>query len=166
MTCVTSDGDAAIAGRVLGPGHGGRRSIGDEVERRAAVHLDRLALEVREHEHRCAVGRLLAPPAPPRPVPLAADGAQHGAPHDGCAVAQDPRDLGGVLLLGLEQPAVQVLAAQPERVLLALVDTRDESVDGHPHIARHPAHPCLLRSLAASSPPPRRASMPALCDAR
>ena len=40
-------------------------AVGHEVERRAALHLDRLARVVREHEHRVVVRRLVTPPAVP-----------------------------------------------------------------------------------------------------
>ena len=40
-------------------------AVGDEVEGRAALHLERRARVVRQHEHRHVVGRVVAPPALP-----------------------------------------------------------------------------------------------------
>ncbi|MBW3613464.1 MAG: hypothetical protein KY392_06355, partial [Chloroflexi bacterium] len=60
----------------------GGDAIGHEVERGAALHHQRLPLVVREHEHRCVVRRILAPPAPPGWVPIAAPGTEHVAAHD------------------------------------------------------------------------------------
>jgi hypothetical protein len=57
--------------------------VGDEVERRASVHFDRLARVMRDHEHVVVVRRVVSPPALPlamAPVP-AADGTKHVAPH-------------------------------------------------------------------------------------
>src|ERR671918_999422 len=44
----------------------GRRAV-DEVERRAALHLDRRARVMREHEDRCVERRGRTPPPPPPP---------------------------------------------------------------------------------------------------
>ncbi len=58
-------------------------AVGDEVEGRPALHLERRALVVGEDEHRCVERRVLAPPAPPLLVlPRAADRPEHVAPHD------------------------------------------------------------------------------------
>src|SRR5919199_4130104 len=51
----------------------GRRSV-DEVERRAALHLDRRARVVSEDEDRRVERRGRAPPPPPPPGPLASRG--------------------------------------------------------------------------------------------
>ena len=44
-------------------------ALGDEVEGRAALHLERGARVVRQDEHRHMVRRVVAPPAAPRPRP-------------------------------------------------------------------------------------------------
>src|SRR4051812_18905701 len=55
-------------------------AAGDEVEGRAAFHLDRLSSVMGEHEDRRVVWRLGAPPAAPVLIPLAADRAEHVPP--------------------------------------------------------------------------------------
>ena len=55
--------------------------VGDEVEGRPALHLQRLALVVGEDEDRHVEGRVLAPPAAPGLVPGAGAAAEHVAPH-------------------------------------------------------------------------------------
>src|SRR5439155_1744194 len=56
--------------------------VGDEVEGRAALHRNRVARVVGEHEDRRVVGRVLAPPACPGLVPVATPGTEHVAAHD------------------------------------------------------------------------------------
>ncbi len=57
-----------------------------EVERRAALHRERRARVVRQHERVAVIRRLVAPPPSPALVgPLAAHGAEHVAPENPCA---------------------------------------------------------------------------------
>ena len=58
-------------------------TVGDEVKRRAAIHRDRRARMMGEHEHRTVIGRVVAPPAFPTLVrPVSPDGPEHVAAHD------------------------------------------------------------------------------------
>lgn len=50
------------------PAQGPRAAVGDEVERRAALHRDRFACVARQHECRHMVGQIDAPPALPGSV--------------------------------------------------------------------------------------------------
>ena len=70
-----------VAGRLTRLCVGGVEAVGDEVEGRPALHLDRLA-GVMEDEHRCVVRRLEPPPAAPVLLPLTADRPEHVAAHD------------------------------------------------------------------------------------
>ena len=63
---------AVVAGRLTRLCVGGVEAVGDEVEGRPALHLDRLAGVMGEHEHRRVVGRLGPPPAAPVLLPLTA----------------------------------------------------------------------------------------------
>src|SRR4029450_7443710 len=71
------DVHAVVAGRLARLCVGGVEAAGDEVEGRPALHLDRLAGVMGEHEHRCVVRRLGPPPAAPVLLPLTADGPEH-----------------------------------------------------------------------------------------
>ena len=71
---------AVVAGRLTGQCVGGVEAVGDEVEGRPALHLDRLAGVMGEHEHRCVVRRLGPPPAAPVLLPLAADRPEQSPP--------------------------------------------------------------------------------------
>src|ERR671923_1265104 len=118
--------------------------VGDEVERRAPLHLDRLARVMGEDEHVVVVRRVVSPPTLPRlipPVP-AAHGPEHiAAHHTGadvrarffdypCALV----DLAALHVMRLapsgqrNYPVVEPLPTLAERVLLALVRAGDESV--------------------------------------
>src|SRR2546428_12513432 len=85
-----SDGRHAAAEPNVAVARGGFRllergvdPIGDEVEYGAALHRDRRAGMMRQHEYRHMIWRLLAPPAPPALVrPGGAGPAAHGAPPD------------------------------------------------------------------------------------
>src|ERR1700761_7170409 len=71
------DVDATLAGRLERLRVGGFEAPGDEMEARAALHLDRLTGVVGEYEDRRVVGRLGTPPSIPVLVPLAADRPEH-----------------------------------------------------------------------------------------
>jgi hypothetical protein len=132
------------------------------VEGRPALHLDRRALAVREHEDRPVVRRVVAPPARPVQVPLAAIGAEHVAAHDERARVDDGIHLGLVLLGRVEHPAVQqVLSAvvpagvPSDRILEALVGAGDEAVDRDGEVTLDDSHgvqcaACGRRQAAAS----------------
>ena len=111
------DVDAILAGRLTRPRVCGLEALGDEVEARAALHLDRLAGVVGEHENRRVVGRLGAPPSIPVLIPLAADRPEHVAAHDvGPARSHEPalcRRVGVVRALVAEVPAMELHAALP-----------------------------------------------------
>ena len=62
-----ADRDVPVAGRLCGQPQRLLGAAGDEVERRPALHLDRIALVVGEHEDRRVVRRVLAPPAAATP---------------------------------------------------------------------------------------------------
>src|SRR5262249_54211781 len=127
---------------VLAGGRGGRAlqrpldTVGDEVEGRAALHLERRPRMVGEDEDRTVIGRRVAPPALPA---LVGPGPAHRPEH---VAAQDPGpdigeaalrervvDAGRAALLarhrvkgaGREEPAEQSGPAHPERVLQSLV---------------------------------------------
>jgi hypothetical protein len=88
----------------------GLDAVGDERERRAAPHLERLARVVGQHEHRGVLGRLLAP----QPVHASSHGpptAVHLAAHD--VRADTARDLIDDLRVGAALAAVQSLLGTP-----------------------------------------------------
>ena len=111
-------------------------TTGDEVEHRAAFHLDRRAGVVRQDEHRHVVRRILPPPATPRVIgPGPADRAEHVATHDiGADAYEIPRGefvvhaRRAALLLHhalegarWEIPLVQLFTTDAKRGLLSLV---------------------------------------------
>ena len=110
--------------------------VGDEMECGAAVHRDRLAGMVGQHEYRGVVRRGVAPPALPVFIgPGAADRAEHVAAQDPCAdVAESARgkvviDAGRTIPVavhalegaGGEKPFVQRHAADAKRIFQALI---------------------------------------------
>src|ERR671937_721671 len=118
--------------------------VGDEVERRAPLHLHGIARVMGEDEHVVVVRRVVSPPSFPLlipPVP-AAYGPEHVAAHHAGAdvlerLLHDPRALVQLAaLLGMRLapsgqrngPVMQSLPTLAERVLLALVRAGDESV--------------------------------------
>ena len=122
-------------------------------------HRDRLAGMVGEHEHGVVVRRVLTPPSPPGAVtPVAPDGSEHVAAHDrGTDAAIAPLDevgVDGVVLLARgvepvplpeaadgEDPLVEALAADAERVFKALVRSRDVAVERHREVVdTEPGH--------------------------
>ena len=66
---AAGDRDVLVAGGRARLLERGLDPVGDEVERRAALHLERLARVVGEHVDRRVVRRVLAPPAAPLSVP-------------------------------------------------------------------------------------------------
>ena len=111
---------------------------GDEVERRPALHLDRLVGVVSQHEHGGVIWRLVAPPAAPVLIPRAADRAEHVSAHHvrparsasasswrRCPPRGSPR----------RDAMLELHAADAERVLAALPRSGDEAVERHGHVA-------------------------------
>src|SRR6185503_19563725 len=141
------DVDAILASRLTRLRVCGLEALGDEVEARAALHLDRLAGMVGEHEDRRVVGRLGAPPSIPVLIPLAADRPEHVAAHDvGPARSHEPalcRRVGVVRALVAEVPAMDLPAALPQRILPALVRPGDEAVERDRHVAGAVRHRLL-----------------------
>jgi hypothetical protein len=137
------DVDAAIAGGRRGLLEGHVEAVGDEVERRAALQLDRVVGVVGHDEDGGVVGRLVAPPAAPVLVPRAADRAEHVAAHDvGAARAHQPA-LGGEIRLVVdlaEMPRVELHAADAQRVVAALAGAGDEAVERDGHVTRGDGH--------------------------
>src|SRR5207247_10497172 len=109
--------------------------VRDEVERRSALHLQRLARMASEDEDGMVEGRIVSPPALPRLVPRSRTAAEHVPAHDGRPgaaedVLGEPRarvDLAAFLAVALaerlerDQPVVELLTAAPERMLWRLV---------------------------------------------
>src|SRR5687767_8348320 len=139
-----SDANVFRAGCFLGSPQRFLDSFGDEVEGRAARHLDRLAPVMRKHEDRYVIRRGFAPPALTLLVePLAADRSEHVAAEDPGAEVLDAApsvvviDTGRAVLPavhGLEgsrrnEPAVERLAADTERVGRVLARTRPIAVE-------------------------------------
>src|SRR5205807_1382054 len=62
--------------------------VRDEVERRSALHLQRLARMASEDEDGMVEGRIVSPPALPRLVPRSRAAAEHVPAHDGRAGAR------------------------------------------------------------------------------
>src|SRR5207237_8495113 len=74
---------AAAARRAARLFERGVNALGDEANFRAALHLERRARVMREHEHRRVIRRLFAPPAAPAIVgPRPAHRTEHVAPED------------------------------------------------------------------------------------
>src|SRR5215211_9062724 len=96
-----------------------------------------------EDEDGMVEGRIVSPPALPRLVPRSRAAAEHVPPHDGRAGAAEDVlgergarvDLAAFLAVALaerlerDQPVVEVLTADPERMLWRLVRAGDEAVD-------------------------------------
>src|SRR5262249_54074057 len=103
-------------------------------------------------------GRIVSPPALPRLVPRSRAAAEHVPAHDGRAggaedVLGERRarvDLAAFLAVALaerlerDQPVVQLLTADPERMLWRLVRAGDKAVDRHRDVQLQLAHrsPC------------------------
>ena len=155
------EGDVQIAGRRAGLLDRRADAAGDEVERRAALLDERLALVMGEDEDGHVEGRIVAPPGVgvrirlPRPRAAAEHLAAH---HDGADAARDLRDdlvVGAVGVAALhavslapalepDDPFVQPLAALAERVLEARVGPGDVAVQRHGDIELQLRHGRLL----------------------
>src|SRR5262249_17690935 len=110
-------------------------------------------------------GRIVSPPALPRLVPRSRAAAEHVPAHDGRAggaedVLGERRarvDLAAFLAVALaerlerDQPVVQLLTADPERMLWRLVRAGDKAVDRHRDVQLQLAHRSPCRH--ARSPP-------------
>jgi hypothetical protein len=136
-------------------------AAGDEMERRAALHLEGRARVMGQHEHRHVVRRVLAPPALPAHVgPRPAYRPEHVPAEDPRAdeleaargeVVVEPRraallaEHDALERARRERPLVQVGAAHAERVFEVLARTRPVAV-GRDGEALH-ANPC--HSLAS-----------------
>src|SRR5437879_3574962 len=78
-----ADLDIALARGPPGATERFLNSAGDEMKDGPALHRDRLARVVRQHEHRYVIRWVLAPPAAPPVVgPRPAHGAEHVSAHD------------------------------------------------------------------------------------
>jgi len=114
----------------------GLDAVGHEVEGGPARHMHRRSRMVGEDEDRVMIGRIISPPAGPLLVrPPSAYRPEHVAAHDRCP---DPGEASGdevvvetvlATLLplhlqarsGLEHPGMEVLAADAEGILQALI---------------------------------------------
>src|SRR5438034_4383441 len=128
--------------------------VRDEVECRSALHLQRLARMASEDEDGMVEGRIVSPPALPRLVPRSRAAAEHVPAHDGRAGAAEDVlgerrarvDLAAFLAVALaerlerDQPVVELLTADPERMLWRLVRAGDEAVDRHRDVQLQLAH--------------------------
>src|SRR5262249_41065762 len=99
-------------------------------------------------------GRIVSPPASPRLVPRSRAAAEHVPAHDGRAGAAEDVlgerrariDLPAFLAVALaerlerDQPVVELLTADPERMLWRLVRAGDEAVDRHRDVQLQLAH--------------------------
>src|SRR5258706_457833 len=125
----------------------GLNSFGDEAKLRAALHPERLARVMRQHEDRRVIRRLVAPPALPALIgPRPADGTEHVAPKDpgadsGKALLRDAVvDSRLALALAvhvapqarMEKPFHQLRAPDAERILQILIRPGAVAVDGKP----------------------------------
>src|SRR5262249_47199039 len=134
---------SALARRLLRAREGGVEPVGDEVKRRSTLEFDRLVLVMRQKEDRGVVRGLVAPPAAPVLEPPTANRSEHVAAHHvRAARAQEEVACPGIRVLQrlVEMPAMQLDAAEPERMLEALVGTGDEAVERDRHVAGGCAH--------------------------
>jgi hypothetical protein len=130
--------------------------VGDEGERRTALHRHGLAGVPRQHEHRMVEGRVLSPPAVCVWIvgPRALTAAVHPPTHDRRRRVAD-RFLDEVRVhvrltvretvslaegLGRERPLVQPTAALPKRLLERGVRSSDETVERHRDIEGQLSH--------------------------
>src|SRR5438034_6742463 len=107
-----------------------------------------------EDEDGMVEGRIVSPPALPRLVPGSRAAAEHVPAHDGRAGAAEDVlgerrarvDLAAFLAVALaerlerDQPVVELLTADPERMLWRLVRAGDEAVDRHRDVQLQLAH--------------------------
>src|SRR3954470_13787240 len=153
------DVHAVIAGGFARLCVGGVEPAGDEMEARPAVHLDRLASVMGEHEHRSVVRRLRSPPPAPVLVPLTADRPEHVATHQvGAPRTHEPAGRRLVRLVGAlvaQVPGVQLPPALAQGVLATLLWPGNESVKRNRHVARGVLHqhpPEWLRPVSGRPP--------------
>ena len=136
---AAADRDLAVGpGSALGLLQRSVKTLCYEVEGRTALHLYRIMGVVGEYEHRCVIGRLVAPPSAPVLVPLTPHGSEHVAAHDVRASASQQIVAGSRVdfvsrLPCPEVPLMELHASDPEGVVATLVGTGDEAVkrDGH-----------------------------------
>src|SRR4051794_35211693 len=121
---------------------------------------------VGEDEDGMVVGRIGSPPALPRLVPRSRAAAEHVPAHDGRAGAAEDVlgkrragvDLAAFLAVHLserlerDQPAVELLTADPERMLRRLVGPGDEAVDRHRDVQLQLAHRSSLSRILVGPP--------------
>src|SRR6476619_99547 len=108
----------------------------------------------REDENGMVVGRIVPPPTLPGLVPRSRAAAEHVPAHDGCAgAAKDVFgetcarvDLAAFPAVALaerlqgDEPVVELLTADSERMLWRLVRAGDEAVDRHRDVQLQLAH--------------------------
>src|SRR6266516_2473089 len=150
------------------------------VERRPTFHLERLAGIVCAYEDRMVEGRIVAPPSLPRvvaPRPRAA--TEHVPTHDGRAGSAEDvlgegrarADFAAFLAVALaerserNQPIVELLTADSERMLRALVGTGDVAVKRHGDVQLERAHRNPPRG-AERFRPFKRGALPAESSSR
>src|SRR5207253_847793 len=134
-----ADEDVPIAGRLASSRQRRFDAVRDEMERRAALHHERLTCVMREDENRHVVGRVRTPPAGPGVrTPWTGPSSEHAAAHDHRADALElaPEHVvvetrfAALIAVHLAKrlqrvhPFVQALAAAAERVLEALIRPR------------------------------------------
>src|SRR3954464_9891012 len=163
---------AALAGRLARLRVSSVEAVGDEVEGRPALHLDRLSSVMGEHEDRRVVRRLGTPPAAPVLIPLAADRPEHVPPHDvRAARAHEPvgrRRVGVVGALVAEMPGMELAPTLTEWIIAALVGSSDETVERDRHVAggvRHRRPLGLVCDFASGDSTPGTAAKPPYCEA-
>src|SRR5579863_10516581 len=121
-------------------------AFGDEVKCRSALHRQRAARVVGEHEDLRVIRRFVSPPSFPRLVrPGASNRPEHISPDDPRADVDKPTGDEVIINAGFptafashclecasfEYPLVERKPAQPEWVLKALTWASPKSVDGH-----------------------------------
>ena len=154
---ATGDVDAEVAGRRLRARKGDIEAFGDEVERRPALHRDRIVRVVGENEHRSVIRRLVAPPSAPVHVPLAPNGAKHVAAHHVRSAGLHERVArAGVRFMErlVQVPVMELQAADAERVVATLIGAGDEAVERDGHVAGGWCH-VRPRKLAEGEPEQR-----------
>src|SRR5207247_10951193 len=135
----------------------------------------RLARMASEYEDGMVKGRIVSPPALPRLVPRSRAATEHVPAHDGRAgaaedVLRERRarvDLAAFLALALaerlerDQPVVEFLPADAERMLWRLVRAGDEAVDRHRDVQLQLAHRSSRgRHAHRTAQPVRRPRLP------
>src|SRR3954463_3736750 len=148
-------------------------AVGDEVKHRAAFHIERCAVVMRENEHRRVIGRLLAPPAAPALVgPGPAYRTEHVAPEDPGADAAKALLRHLMVVAGfaarlplhlapqarMDEPIHQLGAVDAQWLLQALVRTCAKAIERHRKTLdaylRHGSPPYGSSPSAAKLPDP------------